>query len=251
MHFDWSTLALQTVNFVILVWLLHRFLYRPVLRMVDARHAEIARNYAEARAAEAAAKEQLAAIGAERAGIAAERATQLKEAAARAEEAATARRARADSEAAALLAEARKILAEEREKALDEARRAALDLGFDIAARLIAELPIAPCATAWSERIAQYLKDLPKAELADLGRQLADGTPLLVITALELPAAAAETWRSELRRILGDRVTVAFAADPRLVAGAELHFPAAILRFSLASALATLRAEIDTNGDAR
>jgi len=35
MHFDWSTFALQTVNFAILVWLLHRFLYRPVLRLLE------------------------------------------------------------------------------------------------------------------------------------------------------------------------------------------------------------------------
>jgi len=41
MHFDWSTFALQTANFAILVWLLHRFLYRPVLRLLDARRAEI------------------------------------------------------------------------------------------------------------------------------------------------------------------------------------------------------------------
>ena len=38
MHIDWWTIALQTVNFVILVWLLQRFLYRPVLR--DDRRAQ-------------------------------------------------------------------------------------------------------------------------------------------------------------------------------------------------------------------
>ncbi len=61
MHFDWSTFALQTVNFAILVWLLHRFLYRPVLRLVDARRAEIEKQYAEARAVEAEAKAKAAA----------------------------------------------------------------------------------------------------------------------------------------------------------------------------------------------
>ena len=52
MHVDWSTLALQTVNFAILVWLLHRFLYRPVLRLLDARRAEIDKQYAESHMAE-------------------------------------------------------------------------------------------------------------------------------------------------------------------------------------------------------
>jgi F-type H+-transporting ATPase subunit b len=35
------------------------------------------------------------------------------------------------------------------------------------------------------------------------------------------------------------------------MAGAELHFPQAILRFSWRSALATMRAEIETHGNAR
>ena len=38
---------------------------------------------------------------------------------------------------------------------------------------------------------------------------------------------------------------------PRLLAGAELHFPAAILRFSVTSELAALRAEVETDDDAR
>ena len=53
MHFDWSTLALQTVNFAILVWLLHRFLYRPVLRLLDARRTEIDKQYAKVHMSEA------------------------------------------------------------------------------------------------------------------------------------------------------------------------------------------------------
>src|SRR3546814_21092072 len=42
MHFDWWTLALQTVNFAIPVWLLQRFLYKPVLRLIDSPRAEVA-----------------------------------------------------------------------------------------------------------------------------------------------------------------------------------------------------------------
>jgi hypothetical protein len=87
MHFDWSTLALQTVNFSILVWLLYRFLYRPVLRLLDARRAEIDKQYAEAHMAEAKAKDELAAVEADRGGIAAERAAALEQASAQAAEA--------------------------------------------------------------------------------------------------------------------------------------------------------------------
>ena len=74
MHFDWWTLALQTINFAILAWLLHRFLYKPVLRVIDARRAEIDKQYADASMAEAKAKQELAAVEAGRSSIAAERA---------------------------------------------------------------------------------------------------------------------------------------------------------------------------------
>lgn len=250
MHFDWVTFLLQTANFAVLVWLLQRFLYRPVLRMVDARRAEIDNRYSAAEAAEAKSKEALAAIEKEHADAAAARAAVLKEAAAEAEKAAAARRAQAESEAAAIRRAAEQTLAEEREKVLAEARGVALDLGAEVAARVVAELPAQLRAAAWIERIAQYLASLPAAEAEALKRQLAQGSALGVVTASALPEDAAEAWRSELRRNLGDETEIAFSVDPQLIAGAELHFPSAILHFSFNSALLTMRAEISAHGDA-
>jgi F-type H+-transporting ATPase subunit b len=251
MHFDWSTFALQTVNFAILVWLLHRFLYRPVLRLIDARRAAIDDEYAKARAAEAAATAQLAGIAAERAGIAAEREAALKEAAAQAEAAAAARHAQAERDAAALIDSSRKSLAEERGRALAEARRVALDLGSEIAARLLAEVPMKLRAEAWIERIEQHLAELPKAERDALTEPPAETVPVKIVTASALSPAVAEEWRLRLRRTLGNRLVIAFDADEDLVAGAEVHFPNAVLRFSWQSALAAMRAEIEADGNAR
>ena len=251
MHFDWSTLALQTVNFAILVWLLHRFLYRPVLRLLDARRAEIDTQYAEAHMAEAKAKDELAAVEADRAGIAAERAAALEQVSAQAAEAAAARRAQAEREAGELLDAARKALAAERGLALAEARRAALDLGTDIAGRLLAEVPMKLRAEAWLARIEEHLAALPQTERDALARQLVDGAQLTVMTASALPAETAEAWRAKLQRTLGDRISIGFGTDRHLVAGAELHFPSAVLRFSWQSALAAMRAEIPVDGDAR
>ena len=165
MHLDWWTIALQTINFAILVWLLNRFLYKPVLRVIDARKAEVRRQYDEAKAVEDKAKAHLAAIEAERAGISVERETVLRTAAAAAEEAAESRRSRAEREAQALLDGGRKTLAAEREGALEQARSVALDLGAEFARRLLAEVPMQARAEAWIERIEQSLKALPKPEL--------------------------------------------------------------------------------------
>lgn len=151
LRLDWSTLALQTVNFTILVWLLHRFLYRPVLRLLDARRAEV---------------------------------------------------------------------------------------------------PIELRAEAWLARIEEHLAALPQSERDALSDQLADGARLRVLTATALPAETVEAWRARLNKTLGDRIAIGFDTDQHLVAGAELHFPNAVLRFSWRSALAAMRAELAVDGAA-
>lgn len=56
MSIDWITVAAQLANFLLLVWLLRRFLYRPILDGIDAREAEIARRMAAADSARAEAE---------------------------------------------------------------------------------------------------------------------------------------------------------------------------------------------------
>ena len=108
MHLDWWTVGLQTINFAILVWLLHRFLYKPVLRMIDVRKAEVQHQYDDAKAIEDKAVEHFKAIEAERAGIAAEREAALRAAAAQAQGITEAHRVQAERDARALLDAGRK-----------------------------------------------------------------------------------------------------------------------------------------------
>ncbi|MBT5110502.1 MAG: F0F1 ATP synthase subunit B, partial [Rhodospirillaceae bacterium] len=48
MGIDWITVAAQVVNFLILVWLLKRFLYRPITDAIAARETHIASRVSEA-----------------------------------------------------------------------------------------------------------------------------------------------------------------------------------------------------------
>ncbi|MEI8631780.1 hypothetical protein P4S72_06080 [Vibrio sp. PP-XX7] len=48
MLIDWFTVIAQVINFLILVWLLKRFLYRPILDAIDAREKRIADELADA-----------------------------------------------------------------------------------------------------------------------------------------------------------------------------------------------------------
>ncbi|EMI47029.1 ATPase F0 complex, subunit B [Rhodopirellula sp. SWK7] len=58
MLIDWFTVAAQAVNFLVLVWLLKRFLYKPILDAIDARENRIAAELADADAKRAEASRE-------------------------------------------------------------------------------------------------------------------------------------------------------------------------------------------------
>ena len=73
MQIDWWTLALQAVNFLVLVWLLWRFLFRPVKRVIEERKKladeafeKAAKKESEAETARARYEEREAALADER-----------------------------------------------------------------------------------------------------------------------------------------------------------------------------------------
>lgn len=56
MLIDWFTVCAQAINFLILVWLMKRFLYKPILNAIDAREKKIAAELADADAKRAEAQ---------------------------------------------------------------------------------------------------------------------------------------------------------------------------------------------------
>ena len=244
MGFDWRTFALQAANFAVLVWLLHRFLYRPLLAVIAARKAQIAKEYEQSAAVSADAQAQLASATAERNRITAERDSILKAAAAQAEQTGAAQRAEASLQATALLDDARKRLAAERAAALAEARRIAVDLAADMAGRLIREIPAELRAQAWLERVERHLSTAPAPERADLMLGISAHNPMRIVSATALPETSQALWRTRLQHALGTQAPIEFASDPDLVAGVELHFPGAILRLTWQASLESLRSEL-------
>src|SRR2546423_2021619 len=62
MHIDWWTLALQTVNVLVLVWLLARFLFRPITTIIADRRAAADKLLADAAAVRAQAETDAAEV---------------------------------------------------------------------------------------------------------------------------------------------------------------------------------------------
>jgi F-type H+-transporting ATPase subunit b len=243
MRIDWSTLALQLINFAILVWLLQRFLYRPVLRVIDARRQAADTRYAEAQQTAETARQQLAELETQKAGVAADRAAALAAAREQARQLVEARRAEAERDARSLLDETRQTLARERETLLAEARRSALDIAAGMARRVLAEVPESLRMEGWLERIDQHLRSLPAPERAELAGELAAGAPLRVVSAWPFPSAVEERWRARLRETLGPDIAISFETDTALIGGAELRLPHATLGFSVAGAVRALQEE--------
>jgi F-type H+-transporting ATPase subunit b len=55
MRIDWWTLSLQTVNAIVLIWLLAYFFFKPIANVIAARKASAAQLLEEAEQAKSAA----------------------------------------------------------------------------------------------------------------------------------------------------------------------------------------------------
>lgn len=229
MRIDWWTLGLQTINVLVLVWLLGRFLFRPVAAIVRERQAAIAQALEAARAASAAAQAERDRAAAETARLSADRAALLKAASEDAEKQRAvllaAARAEADQLRAAATAEIARSRADAARAAADRASR----LAVDIAARLLARLPEEARIAGFIDGLAEALARLPEASRAEIA---AGGAPLRLRAARALGDAEAERCRARLAEVLGRPVAIRVEPDPSLIAGLEIDTPHAVVRNS-------------------
>lgn len=141
MQIDWWTLGLQTVNALVLIWLLSRFLFRPIASILADRKAAAQRLLDEAAAAEASARtlEEKARVAVE--DIASKRAETIRAAVEEAKAASRELLDAAQSDADRMRADMRlEIERLEKSERRAEAERASL-LSVDIARRLLDRLP--------------------------------------------------------------------------------------------------------------
>lgn len=222
MTIDWWTLGLQTVNVVILVWLLERFFWKPVAAVIERRRATSAHALAEAEAKRAEAVAALAEIERTRSGFAAERAAILEAAHEDAKQAKAALLKAAATEAAALAAAARAGAEEDGARAekawLDRASR----LAVEIAERLAARLDGPVVRRTFLDWLIDALTDLPESTRQAMA---GDQTVLEAISAVPIEPAEQEIYRARIAETLGVTPQITFRSDPTLIAGLELHGP--------------------------
>jgi len=229
MHIDLWTLGLQAINVLILIWLLARFLFRPIAAIVVRRRQATEALLADAEAARAKAQAAADEIAQQHAGLAAE-ADRLRAAARQDAEAERATQlAQARAEADRVRADADAVLARERAQSQLALQARACTLAVDIARRLLSRLPPAATAPAFASMLADDIAALTDAERHDLA---ASSDQLQVVSAAPLDAAGRAAIQAALTKALGTRAAPTFRVDADLLGGIELRGPHTRIRDS-------------------
>lgn len=245
MHFDPWTFGLQAANFLVLVWLLHRFLYRPVLGVIAARQAAAAEMTAHLEAQTKAAEALRHDLEAQRAAIVRERDAAL----AAARDAAAAERkvllAAAHSDADAVRSAAQTSFERERTVLVSSLGRDATRLAVSIVRRLLEEPPAAAAQAAMLQLVCEDVERLPDEAKRHIRERIAgDDHAPDVVTAAPLDAKTQRSFTERLAKALGVPTRPTFKVDPGLLAGVEVRFPFTILRRSWSDDLRRIEAEL-------
>jgi len=245
MHFDPWTLGLQAANFLVLLWLLQRFLYRPILGVIAARQEAADRLTADLQAEREGLAAERQALERRQAALAAERDASLAamRSAAEAEHKAILDKARAEADA--VRAEAQTAFDHERAGIVQAAGRDAARLATSIARRLLSDATGPAIQAQMLDRICQDVRALPAETKTHIAARLAaDDGSLEVVTSSPMDAASATDFGARLREALGAEADPTFRVDPALIAGVEIHFPFTVLRRSWADSLERIEAEL-------
>jgi len=241
MRIDWWTLGLQAVNVLVLIWLLARFLFRPVVDIIAARQKAAEQLLGDAKAAKAEAEAERDKAVAETALLAEHRAEALKAAEAEVATAKAALLAAARTEGDRLRAAAKAEIEASRHTEVLAAEDRAGRLAVDIATKLLDRLPPDARVSAFIDGIAAGLGKLPEGTRASIG---ADGASIRLTAARAVTPEELETCRKALARALGHPVAVEVAVEPALIAGIELESPHAVVRNSFRADLVRLKSEL-------
>ena len=238
MQIDWWTLGLQTINFLVLVWLLKHFLFRPVRRILDQRREAVAKTLAAASTSRAEAEALRQSLETSRDAIADERADILQKAHSEAEAERQAALKAAQAEAESILRQARASLQKERDQTLSDLKKDVVRLAVGIARNVLERTRPSVSATDWLAHLESVLADLPDNERERLEAAMsADGVRPEVVTSAPLSAEDQAQWTSRLSAHLRCSDGISFRTDPDILGGVQLNLPHAVIKLDWARRL--------------
>jgi F-type H+-transporting ATPase subunit b len=246
MLIDWFTVGAQALNFLILVWLMKRFLYKPILNAIDEREKRIATELANADKKKTEAQKE---------------SDEFKR-----------KNEEFDQQRAALLSKATDEVKAERQRLLDEARKAADALTakrmetlrneehtlhqaisrrtqqevFAIARKALTDLATTSLEERLGEVFTRRLREMDGQAKAGLEKALKTASdPALVRSAFDLPAEQRAAIQNALNETFSGEIHVRFETAPDLISGIELTTNGQKVAWSIADYLALLEKGVD------
>lgn len=247
MLIDWFTVIAQVINFLILVWLLKRFLYRPILNAIDAREKRIADELGDADRQKAEAKQEREEFQQKNETFDKERNARLNQLT---EETKKERTQILDSvrqEANDLRTKLDTALVNEQRILQEELTRQARDEVFAIARQALSDLAGTTLEQRMTDIFLQRLRELNDDGKVSLKSAFTTSTqPLLVRTAYKLPAEQREVIEEAIKETLGKDKQVQFETDANLLSGIEMSSDGQKIAWSISDYLASLSKRIES-----
>ncbi len=223
MIIDWFTVSAQIVNFLILVWLLNRFLYKPILNAIDAREQSITNQLEEAAAIKASAQQERQTFEQNNALIEQQRVELLSQA----NQQADAERQRlieiARSETANLSEQWRESLANQQDSLKQQLIKRTEQEVFAIARKTLADLATADLEQQITAVFIQRLQ----TQSEQLQKQLSSSssTPsekVYVRSTIELPVDQQSAIKNAIQHSVKHDISIHFETASDLLCGIEL-----------------------------
>jgi F-type H+-transporting ATPase subunit b len=243
---DWFTVGAQALNFLILVWLLKRLLYKPILAAIDARERRIAKELADAAAKRTEADQQRSEFARKNDEFNQQRARLLQQAtdstnaetqrliglAQQAADSASADRQRAQQTELLNLHDALRI----------QTQREV----FAIAAHTLKDLATANLNKCMVDTFTLRVHDMDTHAKMALAEAIHGSTaPAIVRSAFELPPEQRAAIQNALNESFSADIHLQFQTAPELVGGIEVATSGQKLSWNIADYLATLEQSVD------
>lgn len=246
MQIDWLTVAAQIVNFLVLVWLLQRFLYRPITNAMARREERIETRLSEAKEARAEVEAEAAHLREQQEDLEASREEMLREARQKAADL----RARLEDDIREEMEARRKTwedhLEDERDEFAARLRQRASHQVIDIVGRVLRDYAGSDLAGqvvgSFVNRLANL--DAEAREKLSSAAERADG-PAKVESSVPLePSARSRITRAVHEHIAPD-IEVNYHEDDGLLLGVRLTIGEQTLEWSAARFLGRLETTLD------
>lgn len=246
MLINWFTVIAQMINFLILVWLLKRFLYKPILKAIDEREKRIASQIEDAEKKDADAKKEKEEFQKKNDMFDIERNDLMKKAVEETKMEKVRLLEEASKEASVLREKLEKMLKEEHENIGDEIARKTKKEVFTIARKALKELADSNLEDQMVNVFIKRLKELDKDQETKLIAAFeSSDKPIIVRSTFELTASQHAEIKKSIKGALGHSSKFQFEITPKLISGIEMNTNGYKVAWSISEYLATVEKSID------